>query len=62
MVARGVVGFALVPVFGYTAVCIANPAAWIAADLFLFPAYAYAIRRLRRELGGPLAAGAASMR
>lgn len=47
MVARAAVGMFLVPVFGYTAACVANPAAWIAADLFLFPAYCWAMRRLR---------------
>ena len=39
MVARGVFGMCLVPYFGFDAVCFANPAAWIMADLFLFPAY-----------------------
>ncbi len=37
MAARSFVGFCLVPLFGYLAVCIANPVAWIAADLFLDP-------------------------
>ena len=46
MIARVFVGVMLVPALGYTAVCLANPAAWIAADLFLFPAYAWAMRRL----------------
>ena len=46
MVARVAVGVVLVPAFGYAAVCAANPAAWIAADLFLFPAYGWAMRRL----------------
>lgn len=32
----------MVPAFGYIAVCAANPAAWVAADLFLFPAYGWA--------------------
>ena len=39
MVARGVFGLCLVPFFGFDAVCFANPAAWIMADIFLFPAY-----------------------
>lgn len=51
MVARAVVGFALVPLMGYDAVCVANPAAWIAADAFLFPAYAWAMRRLSKSFG-----------
>ncbi|MEG0863977.1 MAG: MATE family efflux transporter [Clostridia bacterium] len=56
MVARAVVGFSLVPLLGFTAVCIASPAAWLAADAFLFPAYIYAMKRLRRELDQPLKA------
>ena len=39
MVARGIFGMCLVPYFGFDAVCFASPAAWIMADLFLFPAY-----------------------
>ena len=39
MVARGAFGLCLVPWFGFDAVCFANPAAWVMADLFLFPAY-----------------------
>ena len=41
-------GISLVPMFGYSAVCFASPAAWIAADLFLIPASMGCIRRLRR--------------
>lgn len=50
MTARTVVGVLLVPAFGYQAVCVANPAAWLAADLFLFPAYFYVMRRLKAKL------------
>ena len=39
MVARAVFGLCLVPWLGFTAVCFASPAAWVMADLFLFPAY-----------------------
>lgn len=46
MTARVIVGVVMVPAFGYIAVCAANPAAWVAADLFLFPAYGWAMRRL----------------
>ena len=48
MAARTGVGMGLVPVFGYGAVCLASPAAWIAADAFLIPASMACIRRLRR--------------
>ena len=39
MLARGLMGFALVPHFGFRAVCFANPLAWVFADIFLIPAY-----------------------
>lgn len=45
MVARGVFGLCLVPLLGFTAVCFASPAAWIMADLFLFPAYFYCLKK-----------------
>lgn len=50
MAARTLVAFCLVPLFGYTAVCLANPCAWIAADIFLVPAYLYVMKELRRKL------------
>lgn len=45
MFARGISGFLLVDIFGFTAVCMANPLAWISADIFLLIAYAVIIRR-----------------
>ncbi|MDD5863625.1 MAG: MATE family efflux transporter [Firmicutes bacterium] len=45
MVARGVFGLCLVPVFGYAAACFASPAAWVMADVFLFPAYFYCMKK-----------------
>lgn len=51
MVGRAVVGFGLVPYFGYTAVCFASPAAWVLADAFLIPAYFLCIKKLRVLLG-----------
>ena len=48
MAARTVVGLMLVPAFGYTAACFASPAAWVCADLFLIPASAACIAKLRR--------------
>lgn len=49
MIARGFFGFILVPVFGYTAVCLASPAAWILADAFLVPAYIHVIRKVKKQ-------------
>lgn len=46
MAARCLVALAFVPMFGYTAVCFANPVAWIFADLFLIPAYMYVMKKL----------------
>lgn len=50
MVARTAVALFLVPVLGFTGACLANPAAWIAADLFLFPCYFRTMRTLRMRL------------
>lgn len=50
MAARSLVGFCLVPVFGYAGACLANPAAWIAADLFLIPAYVHVMKHLRQRM------------
>ncbi|MCI8515537.1 MAG: MATE family efflux transporter [Hungatella sp.] len=52
MAARSLVGFCLVPVFGYAGACLANPAAWVAADLFLIPAYFQVMKRLGRLMPG----------
>ena len=45
MVARGVFGLCLVPWLGFPAVCFASPAAWVMADLFLFPAYCSCMKK-----------------
>lgn len=50
LAARSVMGFGFVNTLGYSAACIANPVAWMAADLFLFPAYAVVIRKVKKRL------------
>ena len=45
MIARGVFGLCLVPWMGFGAVCFASPAAWVMADLFLFPAYSACMKK-----------------
>lgn len=50
MIARVAVAVTLVPIFGFTGACLANPAAWIAADLFLFPCYFAVMKRARQRL------------
>ena len=51
MIARMAVGMLLVPAAGFVGAAFANPLAWIAADLFLIPAYRYEIRKLKRLFG-----------
>lgn len=48
MIARILVSVYAVPVWGYLAVCFGDPTAWIAADLFLIPAFLFVYRRLLR--------------
>ena len=58
MVARSAVALWVVPAVGFTGACFANPAAWIMADLFLFPCYLH----LMRSLEGRLMPGTAETR
>ena len=50
MLARTVVALWVVPAAGYTGACLANPAAWVMADMFLFPCYFRLMRSLRGRL------------
>lgn len=50
MIARGICGFLLVPIFGYVAVCLASPVAWIFADAFLIPAYKSVLNKCREDM------------
>jgi len=50
LVARTVAGIVLIPAFGFAAVGYASPLAWIAADLFLFPAYFWVMGRLKKRM------------
>jgi len=49
MFARAGIALLFVPKYGFDVVCFANPAAWIAADLFLIPCYIYTMRRLKEN-------------
>ncbi len=49
LVARAVMGFGFVNTLGYAAACVANPVAWIAADVFLVPAYIYIIKKVDKK-------------
>ena len=50
MIARTGVALWLVPAVGFTGACLASPAAWVMADLFLFPCYARVMRSLKQRL------------
>lgn len=49
MIGRSGVAFFLVPLFGFTVVCFANPTAWVLADLFLIPAFIHCVHSLKKR-------------
>lgn len=49
LIARAIMGFGFVNTLGYDAACIANPVAWIAADIFLIPAFIVIIKKIERK-------------
>ena len=54
MIARSVVGVWMIPLLGFTGVCIASPVAWIMADAFLIPVYLMIMKKLERQQGNTL--------
>ena len=48
MIARVLVSLFVVPAFGFMGVCFGDPMAWVAADLFLVPAFWYVYRQIRK--------------
>lgn len=50
LAARAVMGFGFVNSIGYAAACIANPIAWVAADVFLIPAYFVMMKKVKKRL------------
>ncbi len=51
LIARGTVALVTVPGIGFTGVCFANPAAWVLADMFLFPAFFICYGHVRKRTG-----------
>lgn len=49
MIARILVSVYAVPAFGFLGVCLGDPMAWVAADLFLVPALWYVYKKIRRR-------------
>jgi hypothetical protein len=54
MIARCGVSLWLVPAFAFTGVCLGDPVAWVAADLFLIPAFVLLYRNLKKTVGNPI--------
>lgn len=50
MIARVLVSLILVPELKFLGVCLGDPTAWLAANLFLIPAFCYVYRRLKGSL------------
>ena len=50
LIARTLISVLLVPGVGFLGVCIGDPAAWVAADLFLIPAFVVVMKRLQLKL------------
>ena len=53
LAARSLVAFLLVGRFAFDAICMANPAAWIFADILLIPVSVYELRQLRMHFIPP---------
>jgi putative MATE family efflux protein len=51
MLARTAFGLWVVPAWEWMGVCFADPAAWCAADIFLFPAMYFLLRHLSKNIG-----------
>ena len=49
MIARTLVSLYAVSTWGYLAVCFGDPTAWIAADLFLVPAFWYVYKQIKKR-------------
>lgn len=48
MISRTLVSVYAVPVWGYVAVCYGDPSAWVAANIFLIPAFIYVYQKLKK--------------
>ncbi len=48
MIARTLVSIYAVPAFGFMAVCFGDATAWMAADLFLIPAFIYVYKKIKK--------------
>lgn len=52
LAARGVMSLAVIPVLGFTGVCLTSPLAWLAANCVVIPVFFAIVRRLERRYTG----------
>ncbi len=50
MIARTFVSFVFVPLYGFTAICFADQAAWISACCYIVPACILCVRKITKEM------------
>ena len=50
LIARALISLLVVPSLGFLGVCVGDPTAWMAANLFLFPAFYFIYQRLKKKL------------
>ena len=51
MIARSVVSIGFVPMWGFTAICFADQAAWVTAAMYVVPTCIYCLKKVEKELG-----------
>lgn len=49
LIARACISAWVVPLWGFLGVCFGDPAAWVAADIFLLPAFYLVMRKVQRK-------------
>lgn len=49
LIARALVSLLVVPLLGFLGVCIGDPAAWVAANIFLIPAFWHVYHKLKNQ-------------
>ncbi len=49
LIARALVSLLVVPSLGFLGVCLGDPAAWVAANIFLLPAFWYVFHKLKKQ-------------
>lgn len=51
LIMRVLVAIVLSKMIGFTGICLSNPIAWLAADVFLIPSYLKTMKNIQKQLG-----------